>query len=120
MEGQANPPTDQSQEPHFVGYLWFVRQFGASQVDFPTVGAFLWPQLPLAVPVGLLTAALNQAGRPRQAIDPAEVKRMQREAAMRMTAAVRRAGNVRDDHWQVPALGPPCQRLVRQLPGRNR
>jgi hypothetical protein len=90
---------------HFVGYLWFFRQFGASQVEFPTVGAFLWPQLPLAVPIGLLTAALNQAGRPRQAIDPAEVKRKQREAATRMAAAVKRAGRVRDDHWQVPALG---------------
>jgi hypothetical protein len=90
---------------HFVGYLWFFRQFGAPQVDFPTVGAFLWPQLPLAVPVGLLTAALNQAGRPRQAIDPAEVRRTQRDAQRRMAAAVRRAGHVRDDHWQVPALG---------------
>jgi hypothetical protein len=90
---------------HFAGYLWFFRQFGAPQVDFPTPGAFLWPQLSLAVPIGLLTAALNQAGRPKQAIDPAEVRRKQREAAMRMAAAVRRAAHVRDDHWQMPALG---------------
>ena len=52
----------------------------------PGPGAFLWPQLPLAVPVGLLVAALNLAGR-RQAIDPAEVKRTQHEAQRRMDSA---------------------------------
>ena len=68
---------------HFSGYAGWLRQIGAAQLDYPTPGAFLWPQLPLAVPVGLLAAALNLAGR-RQAIDPAEVKRTQREAARRM------------------------------------
>jgi hypothetical protein len=67
-------------------------------------GAFLWPQLPLAVPVGLLAAALNLAGR-RQAIDPAEVRKQQREAQRRMDAAVRRAGALRDDHPGPVALG---------------
>jgi hypothetical protein len=47
---------------------------------------------------------LNLAGR-RQAIDPAEVRRAQREQQRRMAAAVRRAATVRDDHWNVPALG---------------
>jgi hypothetical protein len=88
-----------------IGYAGWLRQIGAPQIDFPTPGAFLWPQLPLAIPVGLLTAALNQAGRPRQAIDPADVKRKQREAAKRMTVAVRRAAAVRDDHFDIPALG---------------
>jgi hypothetical protein len=68
------------------------------------LGAFLWPQLPLAIPVGLLAAALNLAGR-RQAIDPAEVKRTQREAQRRMESAVRRAATVRDDHFGPVALG---------------
>jgi hypothetical protein len=89
---------------HFSGYADWLRQIGAPQVDFPTPGAFLWPQLPLAVPVGLLAAALNLAGR-RQAIDPAEVKRTQREGTRRMDTAVRRAASVRDDHFGPVALG---------------
>ena len=64
----------------------------------------MWPQLPLAIPIGLLAAALNLAGR-RQAIDPAEVKRTQREAARRMDSAVKRAASVRDDHFGAVALG---------------
>ena len=75
---------------HFSGYTGWLRQIGAAQLDYPTPGAFLWPQLPLAIPVGLLAAALNLAGR-RQAIDPAEVKQQQREATRRMESAVRRA-----------------------------
>jgi hypothetical protein len=89
---------------HFSGYLGWFRQYGAPQVDFPTPGAFLVPQLPLAIPAGLLVAALNLAGR-RQAIDPAEVRRQQRDAANRMDAAVRRAAAVRDDHFGPVALG---------------
>jgi hypothetical protein len=89
---------------HFSGYAGWLRQIGAPQIDFPAPGAFLWPQLPLAVPVGLLTAALNLAGR-RQAIDPAEVKRTQREQQRRMESAVRRAVAVRDDHFGPVALG---------------
>jgi hypothetical protein len=89
---------------HFSGYLAWFRQYGAAEVDFPTPGAFLWPQLPLAIPSGLLAAALNLAGR-RQEIDPAEVRRTQRDAARRMDTAVRRAVAVRDDHWNNPALG---------------
>jgi hypothetical protein len=89
---------------HFSGYAGWLRQIGAPQLDFPTPGAFLWPQFPLAVPVGLLAAALNLAGR-RQAIDPAEVKRTQREATRRMELAVRRAAVVRDDHIGPVALG---------------
>ena len=72
---------------HFSGYAGWLRQIGAAQLDYPAPGAFLWPQLPLAIPVGLLAAALNLAGR-RQAIDPAEVKQQQREATRRMDAAV--------------------------------
>jgi hypothetical protein len=89
---------------HFSGYLGWFRQYGAPQVDFPTPGAFLVPQLPLAIPTGLLVAALNLAGR-RQAIDPAEVRRTQREAQRRMDTAVRRAAAVRDDHFGPVALG---------------
>ena len=89
---------------HFSGYEGWLRQIGAAQLDYPAPGAFLWPQLPLAIPVGLLAAALNLAGR-SQAIDPAEVKRQQRDATRRMESAVRRATAVRDDHFGPVALG---------------
>jgi hypothetical protein len=89
---------------HFSGYAGWLRQIGTPQLNFPTPGAFLWPQLPLAIPIGLLAAALNLAGR-RQAIDPAEVKRQQREATRRTESAVRRAEQVRDDHFGPVALG---------------
>jgi hypothetical protein len=89
---------------HFSGYAGWLRQIGAPQLDFPAPGAFLWPQLPLAIPTGLLAAALNLAGR-RQAIDPAEVKRTQREAARCMDTAVKGAAQVRDDHFGPIALG---------------
>jgi hypothetical protein len=89
---------------HFAGYLQWVRQYGAAELHLPTPGAFLWPQLPLAIPVGLLAAALNLAGR-RQAIDPAEVRKTQREAQRRMTTAVKRAEHLRDDPARPLALG---------------
>jgi hypothetical protein len=89
---------------HFAGYLWFVHQLGQPVVHFPTPGAFLWPQLPLSIPVGLLAAALNLAGR-RQAIDPAEVRRTQQQAQRRMAAAVKRAATLRDPHTGPVALG---------------
>jgi len=89
---------------HFSGYVEWARQYGAAELHLPMPGAFLWPQLPLAVPTGLLAAALNLAGR-RQAIDPAKVRRTQRQAARRMAVAVHRAAVVRDDHWNAPPLG---------------
>src|SRR5215216_3509467 len=89
---------------HFSGYVGWLRQIGAAHLDYPAPAAFLWPQLPLAIPLGLLAAALNLAGR-RQAIDPAEVRRQHRDATRRMDSAVRRATAVRDDHFGPVALG---------------
>jgi hypothetical protein len=89
---------------HFSGYTSWLRQIGAAQLDYPTPGAFLWPQLPLAIPIGLLAAALNLAGH-RQSIDPAKVKRQERDATRRMESAVKRAAAVRDDHFGPVALG---------------
>jgi hypothetical protein len=89
---------------HFAGYLWLARQFGHPIIHLPMPGAFLWPQLPLSIPTGLLAAALNLAGR-RQAIDPAEVRKTQREAQRRMATAVRRATTLRDDPTRPLALG---------------
>ncbi len=101
VEGGPGPALAQ----HFSGYTGWLRQIGAAQLDYPTPGAFLWPQLPLAIPVGLLAAALNLAGR-RQAIDPAEVK----QAAARGhppdgQRPSSRAAPVRDDHFGPVALG---------------
>jgi hypothetical protein len=90
---------------HFAGYRALLNQFGKPVLHAPLPGQFLIPQIPLSIPAGLLAAAVNVMGRPRPAIDPVEVKRTQREAARRMTTAVRRAANVRDDHWDTPALG---------------
>ena len=90
---------------HFAGYLALLDQVGKPVLHAPLPGQFLIPQLPLSLPAGLLAAALNLVGRPRPAIDPAEVKRTQRAARRRMTLAVQRAANVRDDHWGTPALG---------------
>jgi len=89
---------------HFSGYLGWLRQVGDPVIHLPMPGAFLWPQLPLAIPTGLLAAALNLAGH-RQAIDPAEVRKRQREATRRMESAIKRAANVRDDHFGPVALG---------------
>jgi hypothetical protein len=89
---------------HFSGYVGWLRQFGAPVIHLPAPGAFLWPQLPLAIPAGLLAAALNLAGR-RQAIDPAEARKTQRAAQRRMAAAVKRAGDLRDDPARPLALG---------------
>jgi hypothetical protein len=100
VEGGPGPALAQ----HFSGYVGWLRQIGAAQLDYPAPGAFLWPQLPLAIPLGLLAAALNLAGR-RQAIDPAEVRKQQREITRRMDTAVRRAAQVRDDHFGPVALG---------------
>lgn len=89
---------------HFAGYLWLARQFGHPVIHLPMPGAVLIPQLPLSIPTGLLAAALNLAG-PRQAIDPAEVRKTQREAHRRMASAVKRATNLRDDAARPLALG---------------
>jgi hypothetical protein len=88
---------------HVSGYLDWLRQYGTPG-HLPMPGVFLWPQLPLAIPTGLLAAALNLAGR-RQAIEPAEVRRQQRDAQRRLAAAVRRTAVVRDDHLGAVALG---------------
>jgi len=100
MQGGPGPALAQ----HFSGYLGWLRQFGAPVIHLPAPGAFLWPQLPLAIPVGLLAAALNLAGR-RQAIDPAEARKTQREAQRRMAAVVKRAAALRDDPAHPVALG---------------
>jgi hypothetical protein len=89
---------------HFAGYQWLAGQFGHPIIHLPAPGAFLWPQVPLSIPVGLLAAAVNLAGR-RQAIDPAQVRRSHRQASKRMATAIKHAASLRDDHHAPVALG---------------
>jgi hypothetical protein len=65
---------------HFSGYLALLAQFGQPVIHLPMPGAFLWPQVPLAVPLGLLAASVNR--RPAGVVAPeferAEQRRRQR------------------------------------------
>jgi len=65
---------------HFAGVLALISQFGKPIIHLPMPGAFLWPQLPLAVPMGLLAAGMNR--RPDGVVAPeferAEQRRRQR------------------------------------------
>jgi hypothetical protein len=66
---------------HFAGVLALVAQFGQPIIHLPLPGAFLWPQIPLAVPMGLLAAGMNR--RPDGVVAPeferAEQRRRQRD-----------------------------------------
>ena len=48
---------------HFAGYALLVRQFGSAKLQLPPLGSILWPQLPLAVPTGLVAAVCHGAAR---------------------------------------------------------
>jgi hypothetical protein len=47
---------------HFAGLLALGQQFGRPMVHLPAPGAFLIPQLPLAVPAGLIAASVTPRG----------------------------------------------------------
>jgi hypothetical protein len=62
---------------HFSGFLGLLSQFGRPMVHLPAPGSFLWPQIALSVPVGLLAASLT----PRRDLvvpDPSAAVREQR------------------------------------------
>jgi hypothetical protein len=62
---------------HFSGFLGLLGQFGAPVVHLPLPGSFLWPQIALSVPAGLLAASLTR--RADLAVpDPAAQVREQR------------------------------------------
>jgi hypothetical protein len=91
---------------HFAGVLALVTQFGKPILHLPMPGAFLWPQIPLAVPVGLLAAGLTR--RPQGIVAPeferAEQRRRQRAIARTSRRAVRLADRP-EERRKVPALG---------------
>jgi hypothetical protein len=79
---------------HFSGYLGLLSQFGRPMVHLPTPGAFLWPQIALSVPVGLLAASLTR--RTDLAVpDPAAATRAARREQRDRRQARRLVGRVR-------------------------
>ena len=56
-------------------------------LHLPAPGSFLWPQLPLAIPTGLLAASLNTA---RRELVPAEFERAQQRRQARAEQRARR------------------------------
>jgi hypothetical protein len=65
---------------HFSGYLALLQQFGQPVIHLPAPGSFAWPQLPLAIPTGLLAASMNAR---RAAVVPAEFERAEQRRRAR-------------------------------------
>jgi hypothetical protein len=129
---------------HFSGPMGLVRQYGQPVVHFPLPGAFLWPQVPLAVPVGLLAASLSRdrgallgpefaASARRRAVKADQ--RAQRQATKlanravensdRAALAVSISGDLPDDWRQgkylvLPERIAPLPRLVIGRPGQGK
>jgi pimeloyl-ACP methyl ester carboxylesterase len=72
---------------HFSGYLMLLQQFGQPTIHLPAPSSFLWPQLPLAVPTGLLAAGMNTR---RTAVVPAEFERAEQRRRARAEQRTRR------------------------------
>jgi hypothetical protein len=72
---------------HFRGVSGLLSQFGAPMVHLPFPGAFLWPQIPLAVPAGVLAATVSRPGVTLDGPDQsAAIRARRREAADRRKA----------------------------------
>jgi hypothetical protein len=65
---------------HFAGMLGLLSQFGQPMLHLPAPGSFLWPQLPLAIPTGLLAASLNTT---RRELVPAEFEQAEQRRRQR-------------------------------------
>jgi hypothetical protein len=72
---------------HFSGYLMLLQQFGQPTIHLPAPGSFLWPQLPLAIPTGLLAASMNTH---RAELVPAEFERAEQRRRQRAEQRTRR------------------------------
>lgn len=79
---------------HFSGALGLVGQFGRPTLRLPALGAFLWPQVALSIPAGVLAASLTR--RTDLAVpDPAAATRAARREQRDRRQARRLAGRVR-------------------------
>ena len=72
---------------HFSGMLGLLSQFGQPMLHLPAPGSILWPQLPLAIPTGLLAASLNTR---RAELVPAEFERAEQRRRQRTEQRTRR------------------------------
>jgi hypothetical protein len=88
---------------HFSGFLGLLSQFGRPMVHLPTPGAFLWPQIPLAVPVGLLAASFTRS-RELAVPDPAAQVREQRRQVKLERKARAIAGKTAGRNFEAPGL----------------
>jgi hypothetical protein len=89
---------------HFSGPLSLVHQFGQPQVHLPVPGAFLWPQVALAVPVGMLAASLTRR-RDLAVPDPAAQVRDKRRQVKLERKARAIAGRISSPAGEVNPLG---------------
>jgi hypothetical protein len=79
---------------HFSGLLALLGQFGAPVVHLPAPGSFLWPQVALSVPAGVLAASLTRrtdlaVPDPAAATRAARREQRDRRQARRLVARVR-------------------------------
>ena len=72
---------------HFSGYLVLVEQLGRPIVHLPAPGFILWPQIPLAIPAGLLAASLTPRNKD---LVPAEFERAEQRRRQRAEQRTRR------------------------------
>lgn len=72
---------------HFRGLNGLLSQFGAPGVHLPLPGSFLWRQIPLSVPAGMLAATITRPGVALDGPDhTAKVRAARRDAAERRKA----------------------------------
>jgi hypothetical protein len=79
---------------HFSGYIGLLMQFGEPVIHLPLPGAFLLPQVPLAVPMGLLAASVTRRGTGLVAAEFDEAERRRRQRGEQRTR--RRAQRLAD------------------------
>jgi hypothetical protein len=72
---------------HFSGMLALVAQFGQPMLHLPSPGSILWPQIPLAIPTGLLAASLTPRGGD---LVPAEFEKAEQRRRQRAEQRTRR------------------------------
>jgi hypothetical protein len=111
-------------EAHFAGPWSLLLQVGQPIVHLPLPGSFLWPQIPLAVPAGVLVATIHRPGVDLAVPDPGrEVRERRRQVRVerRARALAARAADVRyasSDHPLGVSLGgdlPPSWRAGRYV-----
>jgi hypothetical protein len=94
---------------HFSGYVGLAAQLGKPTFHAPALGALLWPQLPLAVPLGAAAAGVNAAVRPAgpAELHPGRVKQAAKAGARQLRRSrklAERAGQEQPRKLTAPPL----------------